>query len=102
MAVLAVVGAVNAAIAAAYYLRVIAVMYFGIAHRQHGGEGGWGAKSAMYIATGLVLLVGIFPSMLTTSTNQADHWLTRPPLEAAARVTQLAEPASTSALTPAR
>lgn len=78
MSVLAVAGALNAAIAAAYYLRVIAVMYFGVSQRQHGGEGGWGAAAAMIAATGLVLFVGFFPGSVTTAAKRADHLLTRP------------------------
>jgi NADH-quinone oxidoreductase subunit N len=80
MTVLAVAGALNAAIAAAYYLRVVAVMYFGSSQRTHGGEGGWGAQAAMLLAASLVLYFGVFPGSLMTPARQAELLLVRPGL----------------------
>jgi len=59
--ILAVVGALNAAIAAAYYLRVVAVMYFSTARTPLLARGGWGAGFAMGTCTLLVLAVGVCP-----------------------------------------
>ena len=78
MAVLGIAGAINAAIAAAYYLRVVAVMYFGTSQREHGEEGGWGAQVAMCAATLLVLLFGFFPGRIASAAQQADKFLVRP------------------------
>lgn len=69
---LAVAGALNAAIGAAYYLRVIAVMYFGTGTRQFGCEGGWGANVAMRLAGALVLIVGLLPGSVTQFTERAE------------------------------
>jgi NADH-quinone oxidoreductase subunit N len=76
--VLAVAGAINAAIAAAYYLRVISVMYFRVSRREFGCEGGWGAQAAMVLATGLVVVVGLFPGGVTQATRNAEFSLRRP------------------------
>lgn len=59
--VLAVVGALNAAIAAAYYLRVIAAMYFQPAADRLPAQGGIGSYASMFVATLLVILVGLLP-----------------------------------------
>jgi NADH-quinone oxidoreductase subunit N len=89
MTLLAIAGAVNAAIAAAYYLRVVAAMYFGESRRKHGGEGGWGAQSAMILAAVLVLLVGIFPGSMTNSARRAELQLVRPVAATASNPDQL-------------
>lgn len=62
--VLAVIGVLNAAVAAAYYLRIVAVMYFraplGVA-RIRGDTGAWLVVTACAILT---LVIGIYPSVL--------------------------------------
>lgn len=72
---LAIVGVVNAAIAMAYYLRVVGVMYFRAAQPGRASpvkaEGGIGAWSAMVACTLLVLGVGFFSGPLMTITNRA-------------------------------
>jgi NADH-quinone oxidoreductase subunit N len=78
LALLAIAGAVNAAIAAAYYLRVVAVMYFGTAQRQHGAEGGWGAQIAMAVAAALVVWLGALPGTIIAPTQRAEQQLARP------------------------
>jgi NADH-quinone oxidoreductase subunit N len=61
-AVLAVVGVLNAAIAAAYYLRIIAAMYFQTAGQHppaaHGGRGAW---MAAVLCAVLVIAAGVMP-----------------------------------------
>ncbi|MFM9117823.1 MAG: proton-conducting transporter membrane subunit, partial [Planctomycetota bacterium] len=59
--VLAIVGAINAAIAAAYYLRVVAAMYFQPAGESLPAQGGIGSYASMFVATLLVVLVGLLP-----------------------------------------
>ena len=63
--VLAVAGAINAAIAAAYYLRVVGVMYFR-APGQRGPqcEGGAGAGASVAVCAALVALLGFAPGLL--------------------------------------
>jgi NADH-quinone oxidoreductase subunit N len=61
--VLAVIGVLNAAIAAVYYLRIVAVMYLNdpVGHTPE-PEGGRGAYAAVLASAALVLLVGLAPS----------------------------------------
>ncbi|HEX3999659.1 MAG TPA: NADH-quinone oxidoreductase subunit N [Pirellulales bacterium] len=72
---LAVVGVINAAIAMAYYLRVVGVMYFRSGPEGKSSpvkaEGGAGAWWAMIACTLLVLGVGVYPGPLITLTNRA-------------------------------
>jgi NADH-quinone oxidoreductase subunit N len=60
--ILSVAGALNAAIAAAYYLRVIAVMYFQPPVAPVAAAGGRAAWLAAVISAGLVILVGALPT----------------------------------------
>jgi NADH-quinone oxidoreductase subunit N len=69
--VLAVAGALNAAIAAGYYLRVIAVMYFGSPAERPRAAGGRGALAAAAIALALVIGLGLFPSAAMQSAQEA-------------------------------
>ena len=63
--VLAVVGVVNAAIAAAYYLRIVATMYFTAPQATPlRAEGGRGALTAAVACAALVVLLGLFPGQL--------------------------------------
>jgi NADH-quinone oxidoreductase subunit N len=62
--VLSIAGAINAAIAAAYYLRVIAVMYFQPMSQPPAAEGGRSARSAALVCAGLVVAVGAWPGGL--------------------------------------
>lgn len=62
---LAIVGALNAAIAAAYYLRIVAAMYFtSPAAIPVRAEGGKGALTAAAICAALVIIGGMFPGQL--------------------------------------
>jgi NADH-quinone oxidoreductase subunit N len=62
--VLSVAGAINAAIAAAYYLRVIAVMYFQPQSQPPPAAGGQTARWAALLCAGLVIGVGAWPGGL--------------------------------------
>ena len=70
---LAIVGALNAAIAAAYYLRVVAAMYFRPSLATARGEGGLGAAIAAGACALLVVLVGAFPGPLTAKSGDASQ-----------------------------
>jgi NADH-quinone oxidoreductase subunit N len=72
--VLAIVGAVNAAIAAAYYLRVVGVMYFRPPTAEtEPPRGGIGALAAALACAGLVVAVGLFPGPAIERTNAASQ-----------------------------
>jgi NADH-quinone oxidoreductase subunit N len=84
----AVLGVLNAAVAAAYYLRIIAVMYFRTplaTPRAQGGAGPWWAA----VVCALVLLgVGVYPGMLIRETNHVANFQPqkeKPPLQSAPR-----------------
>ena len=58
---LAIVGALNAAISAGYYLRIIGVMYFRPTIARAEGQGGIGAAWAVFACAVLVLGIGCYP-----------------------------------------
>ena len=71
---LAVVGAINAAISAGYYLRLVAIMYFRPQRQQDGAlvaEGGPGAGLALVASALLVLAVGLAPGAWMTAATRA-------------------------------
>jgi NADH-quinone oxidoreductase subunit N len=68
---LAIAGAINAAIAAGYYLRVVAAMYFRPVLLEPKAQGGAGAKAAMLAAALLVIGVGIFPTDAVDGASRA-------------------------------
>ncbi len=68
---LAIVAALNAAIAAAYYLRIVGVMYFRSPLTTLAGEGGRGARVALTASVVLVVLMGLAPGRLQSGANQA-------------------------------
>jgi NADH-quinone oxidoreductase subunit N len=70
--VLAVVGVLNAAVAAAYYLRIVGVMYFRTADTALPAQGGWGAWSAAAAAAAMVLAVGVLPGRLFDNAQRAE------------------------------
>ncbi len=73
-AVLAIAGVVNAAIAAAYYLRVIAAMYFQPAKVDLPASNGWGPKIAA-VACGIAVLVTAYPRPLLQLGQRAEEQL---------------------------
>jgi NADH-quinone oxidoreductase subunit N len=70
---LAVIGVLNAAVAAAYYLRVIGLVYFRSPVSQLKAQGGNGACAAMLISAVLVVLLGCYPAPLVDGSNAASQ-----------------------------
>lgn len=70
--VLAVVGAVNAAVAAAYYLRIVAIMFFDPTRAKLPAAGGIGPFASMLASVILVLGIGLFPGATMRRTQNAD------------------------------
>ncbi len=68
---LAVVGVLNAAISAGYYLRIVGVMYFRSSQRDLQADGGTGAGLAMVLCAVLVVFVGLQPNPLQVGANAA-------------------------------
>jgi NADH-quinone oxidoreductase subunit N len=82
---LAVVGALNAAVAAAYYLRVIAVMYFRAPQQSWPQAAGIGPVAAMLICAALVLAIGLAPRETLRASQRSEQGLPRWRAAAAAR-----------------
>jgi NADH-quinone oxidoreductase subunit N len=72
---LAIVGAANAAIAAAYYLRIVATMYFQPAAADSAPAGGWGALAAAALCGVLVVACGVLPGPAMNSASDAEETL---------------------------
>jgi NADH-quinone oxidoreductase subunit N len=79
---LALAGVLNAAIAMAYYLRVVAVMYFRSPVTTAQAEGGPGAWWAMIVSALLVVAVGVYPGPTIERADQAGRTVRQfPPIE---------------------
>ena len=74
---LAIVAALNAATAAAYYLRVVGTMYFRPAAWTPPVEGGPGSLVAVTACTVLVLAVGVMPGVVLHDAERSDPLLRR-------------------------
>lgn len=70
---LAIVGAVNAAVSAAYYLRIVAVMYFRPPLVTPDARGGSGAAWAMATCALLVLAIGLSPGPPLARSTEASR-----------------------------
>ncbi|HEY2894531.1 MAG TPA: NADH-quinone oxidoreductase subunit N [Pirellulales bacterium] len=70
---LAVIGALNAAISAGYYLRIVAVMYFRPAVGSPRGEGGSGAAWATALCALAVLGIGCVPGPFIAQAERASQ-----------------------------
>jgi NADH-quinone oxidoreductase subunit N len=73
--VLAIVGVLNAAVAAAYYLRVISTMYFTPPATSLAARGGFGTMVGTMACCVLVIAVGLFPGVALRSANLSDPLL---------------------------
>jgi NADH-quinone oxidoreductase subunit N len=64
---LAVVGVLNAAISAGYYLRLIAAMYFRPALSRPAGQGSFGSYLCLVFCSVLLVAIGLMPQSLFDS-----------------------------------
>jgi NADH-quinone oxidoreductase subunit N len=69
--ILAVIGVLNAAVAAAYYLRVVGAMYFRLPLAAPPAEGGRGSAVAVLVCAAGVLALGVFPASLHQESSRA-------------------------------
>ena len=76
---LAVIGVLNAAISAAYYLRIVGVMYFRAPSESRAARP-VGAGAAMLLCAVLVVIVGLAPNALQQGANVASQSVRQPPL----------------------
>ncbi|MCE5268339.1 MAG: NADH-quinone oxidoreductase subunit N [Planctomycetaceae bacterium] len=67
----AVIGVLNAAVAAAYYLRVVAMLYFRTPSTTLRPEGGRGPWFAAVLCTLLLIAAGVYPGPLLRTTTEA-------------------------------
>lgn len=75
---LAIVGVVNAAISAGYYLRIIGVMYFRPTDVSPEGGGGLGAGLATALCALAVMIIGGYPGPLVESAKRASRSVRTP------------------------
>jgi NADH-quinone oxidoreductase subunit N len=75
---LAVIGVLNATVAAGYYLRVVAAMYFRDPISSPVSSGGLGAALAAGLCALLVVLVGLVPTPLASRSSDAGVALRSP------------------------
>jgi NADH-quinone oxidoreductase subunit N len=73
--VLVVIGALNAAVAAAYYLRIVSVMYFQPSATPPQAAGGWGALAGTMICAALVVACGVYPRPAYDAATAAENTL---------------------------
>lgn len=74
---LALAGAINAAIAATYYLRIVSVLYFQPSANETPASGGLGAWLACTGSALLVLAIGFSPGLAIQHTGQAEKAFAR-------------------------
>jgi NADH-quinone oxidoreductase subunit N len=67
----AIIGVLNAAVAAAYYLRIIAVMYFRTPLATLRAQGGAGPWFAAVLCALLVVAIGVYPGPLMEKASEA-------------------------------
>ena len=83
---LGVIGVLNAAVAAAYYLRIVSVMYFQSATSPPQAAGGTGALAGTLLCAALVVIIGVFPRPAFDAASAAEKTLrSRGPAVAAAK-----------------
>ena len=70
---LAVVGVINAAISAGYYLRVVSVMFFRPSLTVPAAQGGVGAAATAIVCAGLVIALGFNPAVPLEAANRASQ-----------------------------
>jgi NADH-quinone oxidoreductase subunit N len=101
--VLAIVGVLNAAVSAAYYLRIIGTMYFGESTSSVAvGQGGNGARLAAFVSAILVIAVGLAPGRLAQKSHDAASSARAAASVNAAAAATPADAASTNRLAAAR
>jgi NADH-quinone oxidoreductase subunit N len=86
--VLAAIGALNAAVAAAYYLRIVAVMYFQPAAQPVAAAGGRTAWLASLLLAALVIAVGALPGRFIRTAAESEMAL-KSPLHSAAQLSKV-------------
>ena len=102
---IAVLGVLNAAISAAYYLRIIAVMYFRPAGESLRSQGALGAGVAMLASAVLVVAIGLAPDPIqvgaTAASQSARSPSDRPAVDVARSAKAAADEGPSDAAAPA-
>jgi NADH-quinone oxidoreductase subunit N len=77
--VLAILGVLNAALSAGYYLRIVGVMYFRSSSAETRAEGGWGAFTAAAACAIVTVIISFYPGPLIKASNQARPVISQAP-----------------------
>ncbi|HTN74085.1 MAG TPA: NADH-quinone oxidoreductase subunit N [Pirellulaceae bacterium] len=91
---LAIAGALNAAIAAAYYLRVVSALYFRPSTTALAGNGRVGGLGAAVICALVIVLVGVMPGRLLIGTRFAERSALKVPTAVPAIAVEATTPAA--------
>jgi len=91
-AALAIIGVLNAAVAAAYYLRIVGVMYFRTPLATPKAEGGLGTRCAAVLCAILIVVIGLYPGPLMRASDAASPRAASPAEAAAADVLRPCRP----------
>jgi NADH-quinone oxidoreductase subunit N len=87
---LAVIGVLNAAVGAYYYLRIVVTMYLRPGDGTIEASAGWPTWAAVVACAGLSLVLGLFPQSINGPSRAAAEAAVKLPLPAAAPVTAAA------------
>jgi len=89
--VLAILGVLNAAVGAYYYLRIVVLMYLSPAQEQVRVRGGWPVASSVAACASLTVLLGLFWGLLAQTAREAAHAASAHPEPPRPGVTKVAE-----------
>ncbi|HET6879145.1 MAG TPA: NADH-quinone oxidoreductase subunit N [Pirellulales bacterium] len=89
---LAVIGVINATIAAGYYLRVVSAMYFRESLSTPASSGGLGAAVAAGVCALLIVLIGLVPTPLASQSADAGVALRTPSAVVSEQVSAVSTP----------
>src|SRR5262249_7019083 len=73
MLALAILGVLNAAVGAYYYLRIVVLMYLSPAQDEVRVRGGWPVASSVAACAGLTVVLGLFWGVVAGAARDAAH-----------------------------
>lgn len=79
MLVLAIIGVLNSAVGAYYYLRIVVLMYLSPAQEEVRVRGGWPLASTIATCAGLTVVLGLFWGTVARTAREAAHAATAHP-----------------------
>ena len=93
--ILAVVGVLNSAVGAYYYLRIVVLMYLSPAQEEIQVEGGWPLAFSVGTCASLTVVLGLCWGVVAQPAREAAHAATAYPIPEAPAVTTMVESSPT-------